>query len=479
MSFWVAALLTAWPLSPPGDVLPERIVLTRDEASLDALLREHPSLVVLRRFEQLHGVVVRGPEPTLDALETDPRVSSLQRDALGHPMTNEAATLTGVRASQRELGLTGRGQRVAVLDTGIDVRHPDLDGGVVAQKCFVLGGCPPMNTDTGDLAPETSGHGTHVTGIITGDGRSAPLGVAPEAEVVVVRVFNQQLIGRVSDWAAALDWVLAQRDAMGIRAVNMSLGTNTQWPGACDAEQPALTEAVGKLRDAGVVVFAASGNERNANGMTAPACVRGVVSVGAVYDSDLGREPDTGNFPAGCFDERADAGSVCCFSNSSALLDVLAPGARIRSTVPGGGSQERQGTSQATPHVAALAALLFELDPRLTAEAVEAVLTSTGRPITDSRNGRVTPLVQAHRAVEQVRLTQCERRDDFEACELGRACVADAGCEVTAGTCFERQCVLTSTAFDGRLQASGCSATAGGGVLALLLALRGLRRPSR
>ncbi len=477
MSFWVAALITAWPLLPPAEVLPERIVLTRDRASLDALLKEHPSLVVLRRFDRLNGAVVRGPEAMFDLLETDPRVSALQRDALGHPMTNEAATLTGVRAAQRELGLTGRGQRVAVLDTGIDVRHGDLDGGVIAQKCFVLGGCPPMNGDTGDLAPETSGHGTHVTGIITGDGRIAPRGVAPEAEVVVVRVFNQQLVGRVSDWAAALDWVLARRDTLGIRAVNMSLGTNMQWPGACDSEQPALTEAVGKLRDAGVVVFAASGNERNASGMTAPACVTGVVSVGAVYDSDLGREPDNGTYASGCFDERADAGSVCCFSNSSPLLDLLAPGARIRSTVPGGGAQERQGTSQATPHVTALAALLFELDPRLTVADLEAVLSSTGRPITDSRNGRVTPLVQAQRAVEQVRSTQCERREDFESCELGRACIADAGCEVTSGTCFERQCVLTSSAFDGRLEAAGCSATAAGGglVALLLLVLRRLR----
>lgn len=460
--------------APPAEV----IVLLRPGVSVEAVLAAHPDVVVVRRFTSLPGFVARGGTA---ALSRDERVASVEADQLGHALTEEGAVLTGARTVTNELGLTGLGLRFALLDTGVENDHPDLDGGLVLEKCFVLGGCPPMNLDTGDEAPEGSGHGTHVAGIITGDGRVAPKGVASKAEFVAVRVFNNQSVGRVSDWVAALDWVLSVREAQGIRLVNMSIGTDMAFPGTCDADQPALTEAVARLRDAGVVLFASAGNEAVADGITAPACVHGVISVGAVYDSDLGREPDTGTYSSGCFDANADAGSVVCFSNSSDELDLLGPGSRIRSSVPGGRAGERRGTSQATPHVAAIAALMLELDPLLTPEDLERILKSTGVPKVDPKNGRVTPLVNAVAALQAVRETQCARRAVGAVCEVARICDADAGaCSARNGTCTaESGCAITLPAAEVQLPAAGCGCSAGAGVLGLLVLLLARSRAPR
>jgi len=467
------ALTLALLAAAPG--LPERIVLTTPGAPLDAVLDAHRGVVLVRRFSALSGGVVRGDDAALASLAADPRVRSVQPDQLGHARTEEAVVLTGTRTVQRELGLTGRGGRVVVLDTGIDRAHPDLDAGLALEKCFVLGGCGPMGADTGDEAPEGSGHGTHVAGIIASRGLVAPRGVAPSAEVVMVRVFNDQSVGRVSDWVAALDWVLANHVELRVRVVNMSLGTDFAWNGACDAEQPALTEVVARLRAAGVVVFAASGNEANDAGLTAPACVRGVLAVGAVYDSDLGREPDGNTYSSGCFDEHADAGRVICFSNSSTELDLLAPGSRIRSSTPGGRVGERRGTSQASPHAAAIAALLLEADPLLSVDELERVLEETGTPTRDAKNGLVTPLVQASAAVARVRESWCQRRDVGAACELSRVCDADAGlCTTAQGTCHEQRCVIAVPALTGRFPAAGCSSV--GGVALVFVVTMLLRR---
>lgn len=464
----VLTLLAAPRVVGPVREANEVIVLLRPGASVEAVLAAHPEVVVVRRFTSLPGFVARGGA---EALGRDERVASVEADQLGHAHTEQAAELTFARTVTAEQGLSGQGLRFALLDTGVENDHPDLDGGLILEKCFVLGGCPPMNADTGDQAPEGSGHGTHVAGIITGDGHVAPRGVASKAELIAVRVFNNQSVGRVSDWVAALDWVLSVREAQRVRLVNMSIGTDMAFPGTCDADQPALTEAVAKLRDAGVVLFASAGNEAVDDGITAPACVHGVISVGAVYDSDLGREPDTGTYSSGCFDANADAGSVVCFSNSSDELDLLGPGSRIRSSVPGARAGERRGTSQATPHVAAIAALMLELDPLLTPEDLERLLKSTGAPKVDPKNGRVTPLVNAVAALQAVRETQCTRRAVGAACELARSCDAGA-CSVSSGTCtMESGCAITLPMLDSQLRAAGCGCSASGGVLGLLVLL--------
>lgn len=411
----------------------------------------------------------------LERLLSRPEVAAVQLDHPGRPMTSESAVAMRADSARAAFGVSGRGTVVAVLDTGVDLAHPDIAGSVVAQKCFALGACPPAGADTGELATDEDSHGTHVAGTITGSGKAAPRGIAPDARIAAVRVFDSNSVGRVSDWVAALDWVLAQRAALGIRVVNMSLGTDSTFPGNCDEVQPALAAAARKLRAEGVLIFAASGNDGSTSELSAPACNSEVVAVGATYDSSLGREPDTGTYQAGCFDAAADAGTLACLTNRGPMLDLLAPGSRIRAAVPGGGVAEKRGTSQAAPHASAASALLLEADPRLSADELESTLKATGVPVADPAGGRSYPSIDAYVALASVREGYCGRREDGAQCLLSSGCVADGGCAM--GQCAGGVCATLVPAATGAYpRASGCSSSSSAAPLLLVLALFLLRR---
>lgn len=458
----VLVLLSA----PPQDVL----------ATLDPA-----DVRVFRQLPSLGAFAAKVTRRGLHALERHPAVLGVQLDRRLRALTAESAVVIGADVVRDSWGVTGRGVVVAAMDTGVDVQHPELDGGIIAQKCFVLGGCPPANTDQGDLAPEGSGHGTHVAGILTGDGVRAPKGIAPGSEVVMLRVFDATSYGRESDWAAAMEWVADHAARLNLRVLTMSLGTDERYPGTCDADWPVMAAAARRLRQAGVVMFAASGNEHEAEAMCAPACLTGVISVGATYDAPLGREPDTGTYSSGCFDANTDAGTAMCLSNTSAKLELLAPGSRIRAAAPGGGVAERRGTSQATPHAAATAALMLETDPDLSADDILRILKETGTLVVDPKAAaRVTPLINARAAVETTQRTFCSRRADLTACPLSPGLCDGGAC---LGACFQGGCGFAGPAWSGSLPTATLSCSSSGldsfvvlGALALLRRRRGRAR---
>ena len=178
----------------------------------------------------------------------------------------------------------------------------------------------------------------------------------------------------------------------------MSIDTFALFPGNCDASTAwtmAISSAVAQLHSAGVTLFASSGNDKSTTSMGAPACIKDVVSVGAVYDSAYG--PDQ----LFCRDPSA-ADRVTCFSDSSPTLDLLAPGAVITSTglrSQGSPVSTYIGTSQASPHAAATTAMLLQAKPSLTPDQVEGVLKA-GKLIRDWRNGRVTSRIDALAALD-------------------------------------------------------------------------------
>lgn len=418
----------------------------------------------------------------LDALSRHSAVRAVTLDGKLKALTAESAEVVRADEVRDSLGVTGKGVVVAALDTGVDRAHPDLlDGGVLEEKCFVLGGCQPGNVDEGALAPEGSGHGTHVTGILTGDGARAAKGLAPDSRVVMVRVFDDTSYGRESDWAVAMEWLSDNAARLGLRIVNLSIGTDERYPGVCDTDWPLMAVAAQHLADAGVVMFGAAGNENEANALVAPACLSHVIAVGATYDAPLGREPDTGTYSSGCFDAATDAGTVMCLSNTSDELDLLAPGSRIRAAAPGGGVAERRGTSQATPHAAAVAALLLEVDPKLSPSDVLAVLRDTGRPVVDPKApGRTTPLIDARAAVEAVQSSFCARHA-AETCALPAAACDGGAC---TGRCVQGGCVAgpdvvlpAVSSSEGGTVVVYCSCThAEGGLAVLALGLWLVRR---
>jgi subtilisin family serine protease len=141
-----------------------------------------------------------------------------------------------------------------------------------------------------NVAEDGNGHGTHVSGIAASDGSVSPVGVAPQAQLVAIKVLRDNGSGYLSDTVAALDWIYTNNASLNVKVVNMSLGSLDLYTPPCDGAYPAMTTAINNLRNIGVISFAASGNNANATQMSLPACISStVVSVGAVYDANVGR----------------------------------------------------------------------------------------------------------------------------------------------------------------------------------------------
>jgi subtilisin family serine protease len=405
-------------LNPVSAGFAERVAALQDGviASVDGSRRANPAVRVRHRYQFVPALSMTVDAAALSALLASPLVSYIENDepTQGHLLQSvPALNADDVHA----LGYTGAGVRVAVLDSGIPASHPDINPAVFATVCFTggnggsLGNCAPSNTFTGTSAFDApypgqsfaSGHGTNVTGVITSDGIVSPIGFAPGTQIAAVRVLDGRNAGWVSDWIAGLDWIIANQSTLQIRIINMSLGTSALYNGSCEAQQPSTHAAIQTLVNTlGIIVFASSGNQGSSTSISAPACLPNVVAVGATYDSDLGRQPPSGtyntlfggSFPA-CFDASSSLNTVTCFSNSSSMIDVLAPGRPIQSAGLNSNTSTFSGTSQASPTAAGIAALMLQFNPALTPAQIESILETTGIAVTDAKNGVTRPRVDA------------------------------------------------------------------------------------
>ena len=264
-----------------------------------------------------------------------------------------------------ELGATGAGTSVAVLDTGVDFTNSAFGACVrPGPDCKVI---LAQDFAPNDNLPDASQHGTNVAGIV--------LGVAPQTRILALDVFRGG-VGWTEDIVAAINWVVAKRSEYNIVAINMSLGDDTcddLYPDNSGCKAPitdsgnAFKAAIDEARNAGVITAVATGNNGFVGAIDSPSAVDTAVSVGSVVD--FGASVDT----------------VSSFSNSASFMTLLAPGEVITAA-----GISMQGTSQATPHVAGAVAALRSLYP---AETVNQIITrlKAGVPVTDSRNGIVKP----------------------------------------------------------------------------------------
>ena len=315
---------------------------------------------------------------------------------------NDAASDSLIHAdSARAAGFTGKGVTVALLDTGIDDHNPDLADSVVAEHCFVPpDGCPDgtAEQDGPGSAQDNQGHGTEIAGLITGNGTTAPIGVAPDAKLVVVKVAD--INGRTTSQQimAGLTWVM--RTHPEVRIVNVSLAGDILLSGRCDTLGPLVGygAVVAALRANGTLLFAPTGNSGSQFSISAPACFHSAVAVGAVYAQTFG----TYTVPGVCVDAATIPDEVACFSNSSSELDLLAPGAPLVSTALGGGRASFAGTSAASAEAAAAAAVVLQADPTLTADQLEAALEKTGLPLADPKSNLLTPRLDVAAALVRV-----------------------------------------------------------------------------
>jgi serine protease AprX len=303
---------------------------------------------IFRHFRLIPATALRVKAGELKALEEDPRVEAIWPDKPVYALLDVSVPL--IRAPQVwEKGFTGRGIKVAVVDTGIDYEHPDFSGRILAYTSFV-----------GGDGKDDHGHGTHVAGIIAGSGEASGgkyRGVAPEALLLSAKVLRADGSGMMSDVMAGIEWAVEQ----GAKVINLSLGS----PGPCDGTD-ALSAMCDAAVKAGVVVCAAAGNDGPSPGTVgSPGCAREVITVGASDDSDQ----------VAPFSSRGPT------ADGRVKPDILFPGVGIVSCRAGGTSMgnpvddfytSASGTSMATPHASGVAALLLQAYPDLSPAQVKA-----------------------------------------------------------------------------------------------------------
>ena len=320
---------------------------------------------VVREYRGLAAFTLDVDAAALEAVAAHPDVRAME--PMRHGGAALATSVAQIGADRLHAGqLRGAGAVLALLDSGIDAGHPDVAGRVEAEECICARCCKSGSSrDSGaGSAASLSAHGPHVAGILASAGVVGPAGVAPDARLVGVRVLNDANRGSLADWVAALDYILSERPE--VQVVNMSLVSDMRYAAPCDDADGftmAMSELVRRLRLRGTLVVAAAGNSRSVGELPAPACLRDVVSVGAVNRDD----------------------AIASFSNVAGPLSLLAPGVGIVSGAPGGKTTTASGTSMAAPHVAGGLALLVPFVGRPFIAALPGVMRANGPRISDDR----------------------------------------------------------------------------------------------
>jgi hypothetical protein len=363
--------------------------------SVDAVLgRLRPGeYTVRRRFQSFAGFSGRFTAEGVRRLAEDPDVRAIVPEGRARPHRAEGRALMGVPFAGTIGSRRGAGVSVAVIDDGVDYRHPALVDAVVA------------GSDTGDRDDDPfpdqeedglATHGTAVAGIIAG----RDVGVAPAASIVALKYSGDNLDESLSPVLEALDLAVMNQQTVNppIGVISMSLGFDHLgfYTSTCDGEPNAgpFAAVIDRAVEAGIVVVASSGNEAKGDSVALPSCLSNVISVGAVYDADIG----SAAFEA-CQDGRTAADQVTCYSNSADHVALLAPSHNCHTPRAGGGYLETfGGTSAAAPYASGVVALLMSdllaRGVRGTPAEYREALRATGRPIADvAAGGRVIPRI--------------------------------------------------------------------------------------
>jgi len=282
----------------------------------------------------------------------------------------DIATLAVGSELVNEAGYSGEGIGVAVLDTGV-FPHDDLvkpTNRIVAFKDFINDRSRPYDDD---------GHGTHVAGIIAGNGyaNSKYKGIAPEANIIGVKVLDETGSGDTSDILAGLQWVIDNQDKYNIKVISMSLGSAAD----SSSRQDALARGVNSAVQQGITVVVSAGNSGpTKQSITSPGIAQSAITVGAVDDN---RTPSVSD------DFIADFSSRGPTIDGLSKPDVVAPGVDIHSLSNKGSSSyvSHSGTSMAAPIVSGAAALLYEKEPNLTPSQVKSRIVGSAIPIDRNR----------------------------------------------------------------------------------------------
>jgi serine protease AprX len=299
-----------------------------------------------------------------------------------------------IRLNQLPVGIDGSGVTVAMIDTGVG-HVLDLGDRVIARVDFTPGG-------DGD---DQYGHGTHLAGVIAGNGAASGgkwRGVAPGAQLVSVKVAGPDGSTDVSVVIAALQWVVTHRDQYGIKVLNLSFGTDSLQPYAVDP----LNAAVERAWAAGITVVVSSGN-RGPGTVNKPGDDPYVITVGAVdvkatairQDDEIAPFSSRGRTPDG-FEKPeivAPGTTIVATRDAGSTIDAMHPEAILD-----GDYFKGTGTSQAGAVVSGVAALIYQANPALTPNRVKGILLGSTFRASQYRTGGGSGMVDAAAAVANV-----------------------------------------------------------------------------
>jgi subtilisin len=347
-----------------GDQIPDQYIVVLKNKFPNALSEgvseaRRSGAAVLNVYEHvLNGFSIKVPnERVLEAIQRNPNVEYIEQD-----MQVQAFAQVLPRGVNRVDGdfsstISGNGAGsvnadIAIIDTGIQLSHPDLN--VYRQKSLVS-----YTTSAND----DNGHGTHVAGIASAkDNSIGVVGVAPGARLWAIKVLSSSGSGSISTIIKGIDYVT--QNAAQIDIANLSLG--------CECTSTSLNTAISNSVKAGITYVVAAGNSGKNAASFSPANHPSVIAVSAIVDTDhkCGGKGISTKYGG---DDR-----FASFSNYGSVIDMAAPGVSIYSTYKGGTYGTLSGTSMATPHVAGAAALYEATHPGASPSSIANSLKSAG-----------------------------------------------------------------------------------------------------
>ena len=327
--------------------------------------------IALKRFKSMAALNAFIAQPGVKAVYINQKMHLVLAPNLDSSLVGSLTLINQPAVSN--VGEQGAGTTVAVIDNGIDFTNAAFGSCTSIGKpasCHVIVSKTMVNSA---LAGTNHIHGTNVAAIV--------LGVAPASQIAMLNVFDNRGFASSADIIAAINWSIANQTTYKIAAINMSLGGSDKFTSPCtnDWSTAPITEA----KISGISVVVAAGNTAYTDGLSSPACSPDAISVGAVYESNMG-----GLNWGICTDYLTATDQPVCFSNSANYLTLLAPGVNITAA-----NITVSGTSQATPHVAGAIAVLRSAFPAETLAQTQNRLTTSGVMVTDLRNNITKPRI--------------------------------------------------------------------------------------